>query len=638
MANQPAQVFISYKSQDRARLRPIVAALEAEGIPVWWDAHIDGGANWQKEIEQHLDAAKCVIVAWTRRSIGDDGHFVRDEARRAQRRGSYLPVCLDPVDPPLGFGETQALLLKGWKGDRADPRFRALVDATRARISGNRSAASPMHTAEHGLSRRAVVAGGVGAAVIAGAGGWAFLRLGPTATSERIAVMSFANLSSDREQAYFADGIAEELRSALSRIGMQVVGKASCDAVKDLAIPTAAATLGVANILTGSVRRSHDTIRIGAQLVGGKDGVEKWAQSYDRAPGDTIKIQTDIAAEVAGALSIALGAAKKAALAIGGTANARAQDLYLQGVALQEGAGSAAVSERANALFDTALAADPKYGDAHLAKADNLANSAGAFSTNLAQLAETLSRAEQSAKRAATLMPGSGRPAAMFAMISAFRLDFGATLRGFEQALVTGPNDSFVLQRAVLTLPWLVDGRQALTLADRSIVLDPLNPIAHFARGRCLYILRRYSEAIDASNKAMLLASQLDTPRYTSVQSLIMLNRVGETRAALARMRSQNIFGQTDEAILAARGGRRADAEALIARMRATNGDAMSYQYGQIYAQLGDTDRAFAAFDKAVEVRDSGLVQFKRDPFLDPIRHDPRYGALLTGLKFPTQS
>ena len=635
MANQPAQVFISYKSQDRARLRPLVAALEAEGFSVWWDAHIDGGANWQKEIEQHLDAAKCVIVAWTKRSVGDDGHFVRDEARRAQRRGSYLPVCLDPVDPPLGFGETQALLLKGWKGDRADPRFRALVDATRARISGDRSAASPIHIADHGLSRRAVVAGGVGAAVIAGAGGWAFLRLGPTATSDRIAVMSFSNLSSDREQAYFADGIAEELRSALSRIGMQVVGKASCDAVKDLAIPTAAATLGVANILTGSVRRSHDTIRIGAQLVGGRDGVEKWAQSYDRAPGDTIKIQTDIAAEVASALSIALGAARKSALSIGGTTNAKAQDLYLQGVALQESAEGEAASARVNALFDAALAADPNYGDAHLAKADNLANAAGAFATSPAQLAEMLSRAEQSIKRAATLMPGSGRPAAMFAMISAFRLEFGATLRGFEKAVVAAPNDNFVLQRAVLTLPWIGNGRQTLTLADRSVMLDPLNPLAHFARGRCLYILRRFSEAIDASNKAMSLAAQLDAPRYSSVQSLIMLNRVDEARAALAKNHPENIFGQTNEAILAARGGRRADAEALIAKMRLTNGDVMSYQFGQIYAQLGDADRAFAAFDKAVEVRDSGLVQFKRDPLLDPIRRDPRYGALLTRLKFP---
>ena len=83
------------------------------------------------------------------------------------------------------------------------------------------------------------------------------------------------------------------------------------------------------------------------------------------------------------------------------------------------------------------------------------------------------------------------------------------------------------------------------------------------------------------------------------------------------------------------RGGERAGAEALIAKMRAAFGDAASYQYGQIYTQLGDANRAFVAFDKAVEVRDPGLDSFKRDPFLDPIRRDPRYAALLTRLKFP---
>ena len=70
--------------------------------------------------------------------------------------------------------------------------------------------------------------------------------------------------------------------------------------------------------------------------------------------------------------------------------------------------------------------------------------------------------------------------------------------------------------------------------------------------------------------------------------------------------------------------------------MRAALGDAASYQYGQIYTQLGDADRAFAAFDKAVEVRDPGLLYLKRDPFLDPLRRDPRFAALLTRLKFPT--
>ena len=110
-----------------------------------------------------------------------------------------------------------------------------------------------------------------------------------------------------QEQAYFSEGVAEELRAALSRIGLEVIGRASSDAVKDLDTKAAASKLGVANILTGSVRRSPETIRINAQLVSGTDGVERWAQSYDRAPGDAIKIQSDIAANVAQALSIALG-------------------------------------------------------------------------------------------------------------------------------------------------------------------------------------------------------------------------------------------------------------------------------------------------------------------------------------------
>jgi tetratricopeptide (TPR) repeat protein len=100
-------------------------------------------------------------------------------------------------------------------------------------------------------------------------------------------------------------------------------------------------------------------------------------------------------------------------------------------------------------------------------------------------------------------------------------------------------------------------------------------------------------------------------------------------------MPPDDVFRQTDEAILAARGGDRAGVDTLINKMRAVSGDNASYQYGQIYTQLGDADRAFAAFDKAVEVRDPGMLNFKRDPFLDPIRRDPRYAALLTRLKFP---
>ena len=369
--------------------------------------------------------------------------------------------------------------------------------------------------------------------------------------------------------------------------------------------------------------------------MGGKDGVEKWAQNYDRAPGDTIKIQSDIAEQVAGALRVALGAAKKAALTLGGTTSVKAQDLYLQGDALTKNSDSAAAFQKMIGLFDAALTADPNYGDAHLRKADTLARSAAQYATSPAQLAEMLGRAEVSVKRAASLMPGSGRPAAMFAEISSFRLNFVASLRGFEQALTAEPNDGFLLRQALNFLPWLGNTVQALALANRYIALDPLNPTAYSLRGLCLYVLRRYAEAIDASKKALALAPLRSVSRDDIARNLILLNRVGEARAVLAKLPPDDPFRQINEAILAGRSGDRAGAETLIAKIRATSGDADSYQYGQIYTQLGDADRAFAAFDKAVEVRDPGLTRFKRDPFLDAIRRDPRFAALLTRLKFP---
>src|SRR5215218_3146047 len=123
-----ADVFISYKAEDRHRVEPLVTAMESEGLSLWWDARVSGGDAWRETIAEHLDAAACVIVVWSKRSTGPEGRFVRDEASRAQRRGTYLPISIDNVEPPLGFGETQLLSLRGWKGDRSDPRYRAVSD------------------------------------------------------------------------------------------------------------------------------------------------------------------------------------------------------------------------------------------------------------------------------------------------------------------------------------------------------------------------------------------------------------------------------------------------------------------------------------------------------------------------------
>jgi serine/threonine-protein kinase len=368
-------LFVSYKAEDRPRVAPLVHALEAEGYSVWWDAQIGGGEAWRDTICRELDAARLVLVIWSKRSVGPQGRFVHDEATRAQRRGAYLPAIIDKVDPPLGFGEIQSLNLVRWKGDPGDRKYQALLGAIRSRLGGAISAVP--HTTGKGVSRRtAIVGGAVVAATAAGVAGWTLLRPGK-ASAKSIAVLPFANLSGDPAQAYFSDGIAEELRNALSRVaGLTVVARTSSEAVRNDDAKTAANKLGVGSILTGSVRQSPATIRVSAQLVDGKTGIEKWSQSYDRAPGDVIKIQTDIAENVATSLAAALAGTARAAVALGSTLNAEAQNLLLKAIAIA-GPGTRDDLTEAQALLDQELDNDPNYSDAYVENSPVLTKIAG---------------------------------------------------------------------------------------------------------------------------------------------------------------------------------------------------------------------------------------------------------------------
>ena len=628
MASPATDVFLSYKVEDRPLLEPLVRALEDEGFAVWWDVHISAGTNWQKEIEQHLDSARCVIVVWSKRSVGDDGQFVRDEARRAQRRNAYVPICLDGVEPPLGFGEIQALSLKGWKGDQSDRRFQAIVNAIRRRISGEDIPLDHVHFRQPRVSRRTAVAGASVAAVAAVGGGWLLFKPAPT-DKKRIAVLPFANLSGRQEEAYFAEGIAEELRSALSRIGLEVIGRASSDAVKNMDTKSAASKLGVGNILTGSVRRSPQMLRINAQLVGGRDGVEHWAQSYDRAPGDAIKIQTDIAANVARALSIALGQAGNAALTLGGTADSAAQDLYLRARKMYF---TTEDIRPPIALLDAAIARDPNYADAWNLKARAL----DYWATTSPDTDEKLAQAEDAARRVLAIAPRLGSAYAMLARIQANRLHFGSASKNMRQALALSPGDADVLAPAVRFMICFGEPHKALDLADRAIALDPLEGNSYSNRGDVLRVaLRDYPQAIAAYRKALELAPEFSVLHVSIGYCLTLMDRAAEARAEYAKAAADNAFRLTGEAILAARSRDRAGAERILQRIRSVYGAAASYRYATVYAQAGNADRAFAELDNAVRAKDPGLQQLKRDPFLDGIVRDPRFGALLKRLNFP---
>lgn len=632
MASPATDVFLSYKAEDRSRLIPLVTALEAEGFSVWWDQHIGGGTNWREEIETHLDAAKVVLVVWSKLTIGPQGRFVRDEAGQAQEAGHYLPITIDNVRPPLGFREVQALDLSSWWGKRSDPRFTLLADTIRHRLEGGEISPRSMVLSGPRVSRRTAIAGGAGVAAVTGVGGW-FLLKPEAANAKRIAVLPFANMSSDQEQAYFADGVAEELRAALSRVGLEVIGRASSDAVKELDTKAAASKLGVAHILSGSVRRSPETIRINAQLVGGKDGVERWAQSYDRAPGDAIRIQTDIATSVAQALSVALGQAGTAALALGGTADAAAQDLFLRARLVMNTKSGPESRREAIALYDAAIARDANYAGAWVGKAYALEQLAVSGTVDIVK---TLELAEVAARRAIAIAPNLGSAYIPLAYVEADRFNYKVALEHMDRALRLAPEHLGVLSNASSFMLSFGDPRKALELARRATALDPLRGINYAAEAGVLFALRDYPRSIALGRKALELAPQLSAVHQKIADCLVLLNRPAEAKSEYAKLPADDPFRLTGEAIMAARARDLAGAERVIARMRELFGDAASYQYADVQAQAGNADRAFAELDNAVRVKDPGLQGLKSDPWLDPIVRDPRYAALLKRLNFPT--
>jgi serine/threonine-protein kinase len=546
-----------------------------------------------------------------------------------------LPIRIDDVSHPAGFGEVQALLLKGWNGDRSDPRLAAVIHSVRERVTGEHVEHRPITADRSRLSRRAALAAGVGVVAVAGAGGWIFLKPA-AANAKRIAVLPFANLSGDQNQAYFSDGIAEELRAALSRIGMEVIGRASSVAVKDLDTKAAAERLGVANILTGSVRRSSEIIRVNAQLVSGKDGVERWAQSYDRMPGDAIKIQTDIAQSVAQALSIRLGQAGRAALSLGGTSDSLAQDLLLQSRKLVRDSSSEDAGVKAIALAEAALARDPNYADAHVTKAFALASVAGYYSSSAAETARGMGLAHAAASRALEIAPTLAPAHAVFAFVESSRLNFRAANEHIRRALALSPDDPEVLAIVGKLVAEIGDGQEALRLADRLLSLDPLNSRAHRRKSDVLIRLRQYQAAIQVGRKALELSPEGFSARMAIGEGLVLLGRYDEARSEYALIPDGDLNRLTGEAIIAARQGNRPGAEQKIARLRQSFGAAGSYQYSEVYAQLGDKDRAFVELNNAVGAKDPGLASLRVDPFLDPIRDDPRYAALVKKLNFPS--
>ena len=302
-----ADVFVSYSRSDRARVAPLVAAIEAKGWSVWWDPAIDAGQQFDDQIDAELQAANAVLVVWTPTSVAS--RWVRGEARDAAERGILVPVRFEDARLPIDVRAIQTTDLDKWGEDPASAPFQDLLRSLSAVIKRQRA--------------RQAVKSATNAA-----------QAGPVITPPRvgICVLPFANMSGDQEQEYFSDGITEDIITDLSKVSaLSVVSRNSAFMYKGkhVDVPKLARELKVGHILEGSVRKAGGRVRITAQLVDGSSNDHVWAERYDRDLSDIFALQAEISEAIVKALKLKLVPEEKKAIEHRGTDNVEAYNLYL---------------------------------------------------------------------------------------------------------------------------------------------------------------------------------------------------------------------------------------------------------------------------------------------------------------------
>ncbi len=631
------RVFVSYARVDKARVDVLVKALEARGCSVWIDGRLTGGREFAQEIEAELRAADAVVVVWTETSITSG--WVRDEADLARDLGRLVPVRLDNVKPPLGFGQYHTLNLAHWDGTPNAADIDHLVHAI-AGTGGVGPTPVPKGGASGAPNRRTLILAGAGlAAPVVGGAAWWFLKgpgSGPAVSAHTVAVLPFVNLSSDQGQEYFAAGLSEEVRAALARIdSLQVAARTSSAAVANSKDDSVAIgrKLGVAYLLEGSVRRSGATLRVNAQLAEASTGFEKWSQTYDRPMTYVFAIQTEIAQLVAGALQVKV-MGTPALSATGGTTNPAAYDSYLRGRrALTALTGGEAVYRQALADFDTAVAADPKFAAAYALRARTLIAIAGQFA-KAPDIPGLTADAVASAEKAVALAPNMAVAQSVLALTRLYgNLDVRGAKAPFERSRDLGQGDADVLARYGLYAARTGQVAAALAALQRAAVLDPLNPGVQSSLGAAFYVARRYPDAIASDRRALALSPQMNLAHADIGNCLLQLGRLGEARTEYLAEPSE-MMRLTGLAIVAHKLGDALAAKTAYRSLVEHLGDSALYQQAQVLAARGDKAGALAGLARAFGARDSGLILLDTDPFLDALRGDRRFIDLRARLGF----
>jgi TolB-like protein/class 3 adenylate cyclase len=464
-----------------------------------------------------------------------------------------------------------------------------------------------------------------------------------------IAVLPFTDLSPEKDQEYFADGLAEELLNVLSKIhGVRVASRTSAFSFKGTTVdvPTVAQKLNVATILEGSIRKAGKRVRVAAHLIGATTDSHLWSQSYDRELDDIFLVQDEIAQAVVSELRTKLLGAKPDASAsaqvkaevqaagAGRGKDAEAYELYLQGRFYVD-RFTADDAARGIEYYRQAVALDAEFALAWAWLARAYADQAAYAWLPAAQAFE---RARDAAEQSLLLNPDLAEGHAVLGLC---RLANDRNWRGaeasFRRALELAPGNALVLRHAAILAACLGRNDESIALVQRAVALDPLSvPAQRLLGQRCLYA-GLLTEAETALQRTLELNPSGGFTHYWLGMSHLARGRRDEALAAFRREVNAvfSLLGRTvgEHAL-----GHREEADAALQELVARHADGAAFQIAGAYAYSGDANQAFAWLERADVQRDPGLVEVKAEILLRGLYDDPRWSDFLQAMGLEERS
>ena len=450
----------------------------------------------------------------------------------------------------------------------------------------------------------------------------------------RIAVLPLTNLSGDPGKEYFADGMTEALITDLAKIGgLQVISRSSVMRYKqaDQPLREIAEELGVDYLIEGSVIPAGEQVRITAQLIHAASDTNVWAESYDERLEDILSVQGRVALAVAQQVQVQLSPREAARLAGGGTVDARAYPLYLEGRfnwnrRTKEG------FERSLELFQDALRIDPSFARGHAGLADAYVL-LGEYSNLPPE--EAFPAARQAALRALELDDTLGEAHAALGETAHYHdWDLAASEEQFKKAIELSPGYATAHQWYAELLTNMGRFEESLVHAEKAVELDPHSPIMRYEISLNYHFSRRYERALEQALRDVERDPDFWVHHWGLAALYSQLGRHEEAIEAArsaARMSGDSPWSLCTLGWVLARAGLTEEARQVDAELerRAELEFITPFRRSTIHIGLGDFDRAFELLEEAVEVRDPQVALVTVWPAFDPIRDDPRLDALM---------